>query len=111
MDKTGSETSPPCVDVRLIEVPDLLKGLGAGKGVCVETFKKLESERLLRKLDDLLTVFRPAAKSIRSYDTCACENSGSSRYSADSTFGCEMQASFIIKFMFRCVCRCNPILN
>ncbi len=84
MDETGNETSPRCADVRLIEVPVLLKGLGGGNGVGEDIFEKLESERLL---EDLQTVFRPAAKSIRSYDTCACENSGSARYSTDSTFG------------------------
>jgi hypothetical protein len=76
-----------CEDARLFEVPDLLKGLGGGNGIGALEVDKLESERLLRRLEDLQTVFRPAAKSIRSYDMCAHESSGSAMYNAASTSG------------------------
>jgi hypothetical protein len=89
----GKGSSSLLCDVRLAEAPDLRKGLGGGNGEGVVT---LESERVRRRLNNLQTVFRPAAKSIRSNDTCAHEISGSARCSSASTLGCEMVSAFMI---------------
>jgi hypothetical protein len=96
---------------RLFALSDLRKGLGGGKGVGevdeldngVDELDNLDSERFLLKLEGRQTVFLPAAKSIRSYDSCAHEISGPARYSSARSVGCEMHLSCMVGRTFRAV--------